>query len=544
MKIEQWVAMASTAALVLVAMPQGVMAQEITPEDAVSPGADEPELSELDEDNPLDVHFRLTSEVHSSDNIGLRALDMESGDQERIETDDRHTFSYSSLAVGARYRVNEDTRVVLGASHNGLWGSDQLGGTNEFGGFFFVYDLHIDWDAFSTDFVSMNARLGRQFFDIGGTHRDFFFRDQVDGLTLNFDFENNLGSLRILALDLYASQGRPDNVSFTRWHTGRNMVYNMQGDTNTFRFGGVYENTDVVDNLEARAFGFFAPIGGAGTGADRSHEGTMGNFSDNDYVWMAGTRVGYFLPVEDLGGRVGVTGEFATSGGIDRKEVNIGVHDVEINGQAFGGGLLGEFTLADIRLDGAVQYFRADGPQYASDGLQFNHGFVSFRGNYTGGLNMARYGGWRPSAYLARDGIRQSEHDIQRESGTQFVHASVGFGLPVGLRVDLGAWQYWDTGSTNLSAANREVAGDRLPSGYSRDELEAQDRLGSSLGTELNASLAYQANGELSIYTMGGLFLPGDFYETEVSRNVGSSRGSANNLQNFWAISGGATLSF
>ena len=540
--MKRFVVKLSVLALAGVLVPMTAVSQEITPEEAVSPEAvrtAEPE--DVDEDERLNLRFRLTSEVHSSDNAGFRELDEESGNQERIETDDRHTFAYTSFSLGGNYLVLDDTSVVFGASHSGLWGSDQLGGVNEFGGFFFVYDLHANWQAVDTDAFGLNVKLGRQGYSIGGTHRDFFLRDNIDGLTLNLDFGDAAGRLRILAFDLYASQGRPDNVSFLRWHAGRDLVHNMRGETNTFRFGGVYENTTLVENLEARAFGFFSTIGGAGTGGDRTHEGTLGNFSDNDYVWMTGTRIGYFHPLEI--GRIGAYGEYAYSGGIDRKEVNIGVHDVAIDGQAFGGAVLSEFDFGAIGLDGVFQYFRADGPSYGSDGLMYNHGFVSFRGNYTGGLNMGRYAGWRPSAYLGRNGIHQSEHDIRRQSGTQVLHSGLGVNFDPGLRLDLGLWHYQDTGRTNLDPDDLDVAGDNLPSGYSRDELQAQSRLGRTLGTEMNASLTYQANEALSIYGMGGLFLPGDFYDIEVSRNVGSLRGT-DDLQNFWAISTGATLVF
>ncbi len=526
-------------------------AQEITPEEAVSPEAGRTTMDvddfDPDEERPragdANWRFRVTSEAHSSDNAGFRELDETSGLQETRETDDRHTFGYTSVSVGAEYYVLDDTRASFGVSHSGLWGSDQLGGTNEFGGFFYVYDLHVDWTAIETAAFRLNAKIGRQFFDIGGTHRDYFLRDNIDGLTLNLDFGEAAGRLRILAFDLYASQGRPDTVSFLRWHSGRDLVHNMRGQTNTLRFGGVYENTGLVDNLELRGFGFFATVGGAGTGADRSHEGSLGNFADNDFVWMAGTRVGYFLPLEGLG-RIGVIGEFAHSGGIDRKETNVGIPDVVIEGNAFGGGLLGEFTFGDFGIDGIAQYFRADGPRYRSDGLQLSHGFVSFRGNYTGGLNMGRYSGWRPSAYLGRNGIHMNEHDLRRQSGTQILHGALGINLPGSLRVDLGVWQYQDTGRSNLDLDDIDAVGDRLPFGESRDRLEAQRRLGLNLGTEFSGSLAFQANTALQIYGMGGLFLPGEFYEIEVSRNVGSARGSADNLQNFWAASMGASLAF
>ena len=545
MKSRGLVAIFGGAALAMAAVPAVVSAQEITPEDAVSPGAEAPEEAELTEENPVDWNFRLTSEFHSSDNIGFRELKIDSTDQERIETDDRHSFSYSSMSLGATYRVDDNVRFHGGASHSGLWGSDQLGGTNEFGGFFFVYDLHIDWDALETDWVAINTKIGRQHFQIGGTHRDYFFRDQIDGVTINVNFGDDLGQLRLLPLDLYASQGRPDSVSFTRWHTGRNLTYNMDGDTNTFRTGGIYENMDLLtEGLDLRAFGFLATLGGAGTGADRSHEGTMGNFSDNDYVYMLGGRMNYEVPVGDSA-TIGGYGEYAYSGGIDRKEINIGVPDVEIDGQAFGGALLGEYELGDVRLDSIAQYYRADGAEHTSErGLRFNHGFVGMRGSYAGGLNVGRYAGWRPSAYVGREGIHHSEHDIRRNSGTEMLHAGLGVSLPQGLRMDMGAWYYRDTGSTNLSAEDRDMAGDELPSGYSRDELEAQERLGKDLGVELNASLTYQATNELSIYGMGGVFLPGEFYEVEISRNAGRSRGSADNLQNFWAVSAGASLAF
>lgn len=531
-------------------LPTTVMAQEITPEEAVSPETIRTaEPVEVDDEERLVWRFRLTSEGHASDNAGFRALNEESGNQERIETDDRHTFAYTSIALGVHYDVLDDTRINFGASHSGLWGSDQIGGTNEFGGFFFVYDLNVDWQAVAGDAFGLNVKLGRQSFGIGGTHRDYFFRDNVDGLTLNLDFGEQAGGLRVLAVDLYASQGRPDNVYFLRWHAGRDLVHNMRGQTNTMRYGAVYENTGLVDNLEFRGFGFFSTIGGAGTGADRTHEGTLGNFADNDFVWMAGTRVGYSIPLAtDAEGEttssVGAYAEYAYSGGIDRKEVNIGVNDVAIEGQAFGGGILAQFDEGTFAIDGIVQFFRADGPRYRADGLPLTHGFVSFRGNTVGGLNMARYSGWRPSAYVGRRGIHLSEHDLRRESGTQFIHTGLGLTFAPAFRLDLGAWFYQDTGQTNLDPANIDEMGDRLPSGFSRDELQAQERLGLFLGTELNASLAYQANSALSFYGMGGIFLPGEFYEIEVSRNVGSSRGSADALEQFWAISAGATVVF
>jgi hypothetical protein len=527
--------------------PAQVFAQELGPEDAVSPEIMRPtevDETEVEVEAPVvrpQWDFRLTSEIHSSDNAGFRELDEGRGLQEQRETDDRHTFGYTSVSAGVTYKVLEDTTFRMSAGHSGLWGSNQLGGTDAFGNFFTVYDLNVNWAAITSPSFSLDFRLGRQDYRIGGATRDFFLRDYIDGLVIVADL-GFAGRLRLMPVDLYASMGRPDTVHFLNWHAGRNLVQNMRGQTNTVRFGGVYENTALVPGLEVRGFGFYASMSGAGTGGDRSHEGTLANIADNDFAWMAGTRVGYFLQTETM--RLGGYGEYAYSGGMDRKEVNIGLNDVTIDGNAFGVGALGEFLAGPMQLEANLQFFRADGPTYDANGVRESHGFVSFRGHYAGGLNQGRYAGWRPSAYLGRNGIYSSEHDHRRSSGTQVVHAGFGVGLVDVLKVDLGLWHFQDTGVTRLNPADVDVLGDRAPMGITRDDLIAQSRLGRNLGTELNANLTFFANSALSFYTGGGVFMPGEFYEIEVSRAAGTARGSADNLQNFWAIAGGATLAF
>lgn len=525
-------------------VPAQVFAQELGPEDAVSPDIIRP--TEVDEPEVVlpdyEWDFRLTSEIHSSDNAGFRELNEDRGLQEQRETDDRHSFGYTSVSAGVTYRVLEDTTFRLSAGHSGLWGSSQLGGTDAFGNFFTVYDLYVNWAAVTSPFFTLDFQIGRQDFRIGGATRDFFLRDYIDGAVIVMDFGEAAGRFRLMPIDFYASQGRPDTVHFLNWHAGRDLVQNMRGQTNTLRLGGVYENTGLVPGLELRGFGFYASLGGAGTGADRSHEGTLANVSDNDFAWMTGTRIGYFYETGTM--RIGGYGEYAYSGGIDRKEVNLGLNDVTIDGNAFGAGLLSEFRLGTIGLESNLQYFYADGPGYDEDGIQESHGFVSFRGHYSGGLNQGRYAGWRPSAYLGRNGIYQSEHDHRRSSGTQVIHAGFAAGLIDVLKLDLGIWHFQDTGTTQLRPQDIDLLGDRAPMGITRDDLVAQSRLGRALGTELNANLTFFANSALSIYTGAGIFMPGEFYEIEISRAAGSAQGSADNLQNFWAVAGGATLVF
>lgn len=485
---------------------------------------------------------RLDAQGYSSDNSSFRKLDESRGDQEQRETDDRHTFGVTRLGASLSYEVVDDVTFRFAGSHSGMWGSSQLGSGDVANGFFMVRDLSVNWGAVDQDNFGLDVHIGRVPFSIGGASRDYFFSDSIDGVTLNARLPGKVGNLRVLGIDFAAAVARPDSVNFGNWPSNETkLVQNMRGDTNTLRFGGVYENTSLLDGLELRAFGFYSKVGAGGTGSDRTHNGTLANFSDNDFVWMAGTRVGYFHEVGSH--TIGAYGEFARSGGIDRKDNNIGYHDVVVEGNAFGGALVADFLFGAIEVDALVQYFHSDGPKYGKDGQQFSHGFVGFKGAYAGGLNMASYAGWRPSAYLGRGGVHQSAHDQKRESGTDMIHGSIGVGLVDSLKLDLGVWYFIDTGSTNLDFNQIATVADRLPAGSSQDDLEAQERLGKTLGTELNARLSYQLNSALGFFASGGVFLPGDFYGIEITRKVGTSRGS-DDLQNFWAVSIGTTLEF
>ncbi len=525
----------SLATLALaVALPVSALAED------VAPLVSEATLAAAERDFTWEV--RLDAEAHSSDNASFRALDESRGDQERRETDDRHTFGLTRLGSKLSYKLADEVTFRFAGSHSGLWGSNQLGGGDLVGGFFLVSDLSVNWRAIDNNAFKFDVRVGRLPFSIGGAERDYFFSDAIDGLVFEATLPGPAGKVRILGLDIASAAGRPDSINIGNWPTvERKLVQNMRGDTNTMRFGAVYENTSLLDGLELRGFGFYSSVGAGGTGSDRTHNGTLANFSDNDFNWIGGTRLGYFFKFG--ASKVGGYGEYARAGGIDRKDTNIGYHDVVVEGNAFGAALVGNFLFDSLLLDSTLQFFQADGPRYGADGLMFSHGFVGFKGSYAGGLNMGRYAGWRPAAYLGRGGVHQAAHDRRRESGTQMVHFGLGFGLVDTLKLDLGAWHYVDTGNTNLDLERASTLGDALPAGSSQDDLEAQARLGKTLGTELNARLSYSVNQSLSFFTSGGIFVPGEFYSVEVTRKVGSSRGG-DDLQDFWAISAGTSLTF
>lgn len=500
---------------------------------------------EFGKDGLIKFQLSLSSRFSSRDNMDFRAQD-NSSPQSVIDSDDRISFGATQLLAGLDLRLNKSAAFGMSIAHNGLWGGGVFGDAVS-DNTLFVNTLFFDWTIVDTSAVELTGRFGRQFYSIGGANKDYFFRDVVDGATLEANFGKG-GKLRVLALDLVAAQVRPDEVDFFRRSTTTSSNLNFGGDTNTTRHGLIYENTDIVKGLEARAFGIYADVGAGNsatsTGADLSYGGQLGNFSDGDYNWIAGTRIGYYFEDEAKTMRVGGYGEYARSGGLDRKATVYGLRDVTSDGNAFGVNLSGDFKLGQLALGARGGYFRADGPQYASDGIIYNYGFVSMKGNHVGNLAMDDTSGWHPTPYAGTfNGVDFSPQDQQRKSGMQVVHVGLGVGLVDTLQLDLDFWNMTDTGFTFLDEGNIPTAAQDLPFGYSQSDLEAQQRLGKSLGNELSAGLTYMAKDLVSVYAQGSIFMPGDFFSREITRSGGTALGS-NDPQNFWVVLGGVTVNW
>lgn len=510
---------------------------------AMAPGAEE---------ETLQTHFGVSSEYVGTDNLDLRDYDPSQPEAwiDVYDSDDRaHVFS-SRVSAALEYEVMEDVEVAFSISHSGLWGGDKVGGTNAFGGFLFVDRLYLDWEIIETPGFELETSVGRQPFEIGGAQKDFFFDDVIDGIVIEADFHKG-GKIRVLALDVYASALRPDdlNVGAAINSIGEPIstsAARSDGDTQTYRMGAVYENTELVKGLQLRGFGFYADIGATGpygTGSDRTFGGAHGNMADNDYTWMAGSRIGYEIASDKF--KMLAYGEFARSGGLDRKSTNLGLYDVKTEGNAFGAAVLPEFQAdPNLAIKGRLQFFMADGAQHTGDlGLQYNHGFTSFKGSQIGGLAIDRVAGWHPSAYVSTQGIAESPNDRERKAGTMLLHAGVGTEVLQKLDFDFDFYYFVDTSSTNFDTTQATQAGAQLPFGYDEFDLSAQERFGKTLGMEVDGRIGFRPNEVLTLWTQGAIFLPGDFYKVEIDRRAGTALGSTTPA-NFWAVSAGTSIQF
>lgn len=552
-------------AAVLTGLQPGILVAQEDPEVDIEPSYVEPdpaqdsavatmplaEAPELEEEK-FQVYFSLSTEFVATDNQDYRDYEPTQPEPwiDIYDTDDRANIFYTRVSSGFGYQVLDDVGVQLSLSHSGLWGGDKMGGANAFGGFLFMDRLFVEWNAVKLPGVEITTQIGRQPFEIGGAYRDYFFDDVIDGVIVDIDLKKG-GKIRLLPVDLYSSTLRPDDVNLA---AGINSVGTIpqsssaryDGDTNTFRMGAIYENTELVKGLELRAFGFYADIGASGplgTGSDRTFGGAHGNVADNDYNWMAGTRIGYTIDAGNF--KMLAYGEFARSGGLDRKATNLGLFDVLADGNAFGAGLVPSLTVNEnFGVRGRVQFFMADGADHAADGgMMFNHGFVSFKGAQIGGLAANRIAGWHPSAYVATDGISHDPHARERKAGTMVIHGGIGLDLIKKLSLDVDFYTYADTSSTNYDFTQAITDSAELPFGYDEFDLRAQERLGKNLGFELDSKLAFNPNDVLGFYVGGAVMFAGDFYKIEVSRRVGTAIG-ATEPDLFWAVSAGTNLTF
>jgi hypothetical protein len=497
--------------------------------------------SELEkQENKLETSVFFETEWHEFDNLDFRALD-ESSDQAILDSDDRNGFAFTGVSLELGYQVDKSARLVVGTSYRGLWGNDQIGSINRFGGFIYFTSLYAEWTPHAWKYQP-TFRIGRQRFDLGGMGgaREYILGDIVDQLRVDFPIPK-IGKVILIPVDVVGLSAENDDVNFVGFIGSQStQTFGFRGDRMTRRHGlELVINPDKLPGLDVRAYTFYTDVGALGSGSDISYNGRLGNFSDNDWIVNYGLRAAYtFLD----GLTVTPFAAFDGSAGIDRKELV--TYDVDTNGFAVSGGVVIQKKKEGPKEWGMyaeASYFQATGAAYTEDGLQFSHGYVGMKARQAGGLLANRFMGWHPTAYLGAFGVSDSPHDTSRKAGTRVVTLNANFDLPGPVSVGAGYWFFQDTSLTLLDQDRLDTI--TPPFGYSREEFAAQARLGKVLGHEVNGTVTVRLSNHLDLYAQGGVFLPGSFYEIEVSRVAGTALGSTD-PQLLWDASGGVRMGF
>ncbi len=467
----------------------------------------------------LEVSAGFESEWHEFDNLDLRTLD-ESSDQNILDSDDRDSFAFTGAYMNLGYDIDPRTRFGVSASHRGLWGNDQIGNVNQFGGIFYFTALFLQHDIPAGD-QAVRVRVGREFYSLGGMGgaKDYILADVLDQVRVRVPLAD-VGFIDIVPVSVVGHSSNNDNANFVSFiGQSTTQTFGFRGDHMTRRSGAMVA-LDKLGPADIRAYAFYTDIGALGTGSDISYNGALGNFADNDWVANFGLRAAAsFGPVTPYA-------SLDLSRGIDRKEL-VAV-DVDNNGMAVLGGVVVN-TIDDEDKEpagfrGELSFFQAQGAAWRNDGMQTSHGYVSMKARQAGGLLADRYMGWHPSAYVGMFGISDEPNAVDRKSGTRVLSASAGFQLPFGLGATASYWFMQDTGASGLNLASLDSIDP--PYGYSREAFAAQERAGKTLGQEVDLDLSYQVTDKLSIYGTGAVMLPGDYYSIVIARVAGDQLGS------------------
>ncbi len=497
--------------------------------------------------------FNLLQEAHFYENADLRDLD-EKSDLSIQYTDDRQSLALTRAKLDTLSEFPEQKITVEAAlGFDGVWGHDQLQGYSNPG--LRISRANISWDFLSGQDLASSLIIGRQYFDIGGQPVDHMQKDILDAVTVVGKWKGIM-DLKLLLLDVFSGANSYGAGGEKRWNDDfkfftrdeEAVTEAQQGDVSTYRWGVVASFKELLAPLalDPRLYAYYAAIRGNDGGADRSQNGQIGNFPDNDWAAMFGGRLSYVPAEPPLFHSLTLYVDAAASTGQDLKRDE--EPEAEIAGIGAGGGLASEIGSESFAIIIEADIFWASGPEYDENGNLVTHSFVSFKGDEVGGLLGRRYWGIHPSAYTDDNGIDDKPHDANKKSGMTSLHAGVGarFGSKYLLRLDY--WILQDNGSSDVDFSNADSAAEVASSNkfLSEAEVEAQERLGESIGQEFNIYAEYNPNSLLKFYGAAGFFIPGPFFdipvEDVVSQN-GVPKGDEADA-NFYAVTLGTEMSF
>lgn len=479
----------------------------------------------------MEYQVGFIAEGAGFNNTDLRRLD-EATTASIQNTDDKQTLAFSRFYLNLYFPITDDLNFRVDFFKNGFWGHDQLAGASSnnnsastqtgvdpinFG------ELNLGYIVWKNQHSEFSLKIGRQFFEIGGEVYDYFLKDYLDAITLSYA-NPDLGSFRIMPIEALQLGADPTlHANYVRFfsHDTQRIQF-FDGDVNVLRAGFVYDSQNLLhwrgsmtaDLLQNKLYAFGARYGATGKGgADRAAPGTPGNFADNDFNMMFGTRFLLSLPRENH--TLKAFADAAMSTGVDRQLPTAAgeSEDINTNGFAFAAGatfeLLKLFPVLD--LDFSSDGFYASGARYDANGTQTSHGFTSFKGSRVGGVVMSKFYGVRPSSFTDSAGFSDTPHDYERKAPTGFLHFGLGVTLWKKIRFGFDYWIAYDTSKSDLvsdARANGTMAAitGTLP--------RSQERFGKPLGEELDCTLDFAVNQYWSLYLRSGIFFPGAFYAT------------------------------
>lgn len=404
---------------------------------------------------------------------------------DRQNSDDAISFVYSGISLGfmQRYKFSE---FFVTIRQSGMWGSDSLEGRPVENNTITYSELYFNY-YFTQDLM---MSLGRYRYSLEDATQEYFFNDTIDGISLKHELPWGM-QYRIL-LDVLGIASKPEDTRV--WFSlakDKEQIDDFQGDTATLRAGLIFDHEafKIADEyLQYKLFSFYLRYGAnTSGGADIAENGRSAlNEADNDYLSNSGVRFSYEISriwATDLtvAYSIGVDNQFN-----DKREykdlaaaMNHRLESSRLNWPV------------DVMLDLSLGYF---GPKYAS-----------MKANSPGGTLVTAYKGYFPSPYAYFYEIRD-EAKSEYEVGSVDKTVSKSFG-----RAEISAY---------LGGFLASVSGLVLFANERDNDGKTQfGETNAFMGTEVEASLRYNLDN-ISFELLGGVFLPGDYFEKRSKENV------------------------
>ncbi|HCL55565.1 MAG TPA: hypothetical protein DHW82_00950 [Spirochaetia bacterium] len=379
-----------------------------------------------------------------------------------LNTDDKISFVLGALSLSYT-RETENSLFQTEVYREAFWGDDNFENKNDANNplavkrLFFLYRFS---DSFSLS-------LGRQFFSLGNSFRDYFFADTIDGAFFRFQMDEDFKL--IFMSDLLGNTSKPDTYLFTADKDDETMD-DFNGEVLNIRTGMV------IDYKIVKIFGLYLKYGASQKGgADRAENGQNSvNQPDRDFLFLGGTRVFLSGKKEDVLENLDWT--LAYSHGKDYQFTG----DKTYSG--FGSALN---TL--IHLDEKVSIFLTAG--------YFSPHFAGMKAFSMGNLLLYAYKGYSVSAYASNYGFSdEAKTDpagrIDQTLSKTFAGTTAGF-THQNLNLEISSLILW--GALKKTRP---------------------DYMGAAFSGKLQVKM-----GELAIALEGEIFLPGKFYQ----KNAGLS---------------------
>lgn len=198
---------------------------------------------------------------------------------DRLNTDDRSYFVYSSLNIGYDAYFNR-SEFHIEAYRSGFWGNDNLETKDDGKNPVAFYKLYFYYSLADNLFLT----FGRQKFSIGNSLYDYFFSDIVDGLRLDFF---PMQDLKIVFLtDVLGIAAKPDTYLYSTQKDSED-IDDFNGEVLSLRTG------IMLEYKIAKIFSFYVKYGANKQGgADRAENGLNDiNQPDGDFLFMNGLRI-------------------------------------------------------------------------------------------------------------------------------------------------------------------------------------------------------------------------------------------------------------